>query len=196
MQDHMGPRVPCRRTWGTRCVGVWEGGGEGGGQWGWRFSGSLTCSRGPGGRYLGAGGSLGLVLSAAPRRHPTLFVHRSEGARALFWAASHPGSSPLVGLGSTQGVVWYDVAPHCVVLCCVVLCCVALRCVVLWCGVLWCSLVCRRRRYQRAKAGMSTHGYRSTGGLYVLRARCVRVCFLHRKAGIGRPGGFPPGHCC
>ena len=28
------------------------------------------------------------------------------------------------------------------------------------------------------------------------RARCVRVCFMRRKAGMGRPGGPPPGHGC
>ena len=47
-----------------------------------------------------------------------------------------------------------------VVLCCVVLCCVVLCCVVLCCVVLRCVVLCRRRCYQKAKAGMSTHGYR------------------------------------
>ena len=31
---------------------------------------------------------------------------------------------------------------------------------VVWCGVVWCGVVCRRRCYQKAMAGMSTHGYR------------------------------------
>ena len=31
-------------------------------------------------------------------------------------------------------------------------------CGVVWCGVVWCGVVCRRRCYQKAKAGMSTHG--------------------------------------
>ena len=61
------------------------------------------------------------------------------------------------------------------------------------CGVVWCGVVCRRRCYRKAKAGMSTHGYRETEGLCVSRARGVRVCFLRRKAGTGGPGGFPPG---
>ena len=33
-------------------------------------------------------------------------------------------------------------------------------CGVVWCGVVWCGVVCRRRCYRKAKAGMSTHGYR------------------------------------
>ena len=44
------------------------------------------------------------------------------------------------------------------VLCCVL--CAVLCCVVLECSVVWCGVVCRRRCYQKAKAGMSTHGYR------------------------------------
>ena len=28
------------------------------------------------------------------------------------------------------------------------------------CGVVWCGMVCRRRCYQKAMAGMSTHGCR------------------------------------
>ena len=55
----------------------------------------------------------------------------------------------------------------CVVLCCVVLCCVVLCCVVLCCVVLCCVVLCRRRCYQKAMAGISTHGYRWTGGLCV-----------------------------
>ena len=48
------------------------------------------------------------------------------------------------------------------VVCCVVWCSVVLCCVV-WCGVdcvVWCGVVCRKRCYQKAIAGMSTHGYR------------------------------------
>ena len=57
------------------------------------------------------------------------------------------------------------------VLCCGVLWGAVLRCGVVWCGVAWCGVVCRRRCYQKAMAGMSTDGYRSTGGLCVWRAR-------------------------
>ena len=64
-------------------------------------------------------------------------------------------------------VVLCCVMLYCVVLCCVVLCCVVLCCVV------WCGVVCQRRCYQKAKAGMSTHGYRYTGW-----AVCV-VCTLY-----------------
>ena len=32
--------------------------------------------------------------------------------------------------------------------------------IVLRCGMVWCGVVCRRRCYQKAMAGMSTHRYR------------------------------------
>ena len=49
-----------------------------------------------------------------------------------------------VGCASWCGVVW----------------CGVVWCGVVWCGVVWCGVVCRRRYYQKAMAGMSTHGYR------------------------------------
>ena len=66
--------------------------------------------------------------------------------------------------GSTQGVVWCGVVWCGVVWCGVVWCgvvwCGVVWCGVVWCGVVWCGVVCRRRCYQKAMAGMSTHGYR------------------------------------
>ena len=62
-------------------------------------------------------------------------------ARALSSGASHPAPSPWVELGS-------------------VVCCELGWGDVMWCGVVWCGVVCRRRCYQKAKARMSTHGYR------------------------------------
>ena len=52
------------------------------------------------------------------------------------------------------GVVW------CGVVWCGVVWCGVVWCGVVWCGVVWCGVVCRRRCYQKAMAGMSTHGYR------------------------------------
>ena len=52
------------------------------------------------------------------------------------------------------GVMW------CGVVWCGVVWCGVVWCGVVWCGVVWCGVVCRRRCYQKAKAGMSTHGYR------------------------------------
>ena len=43
---------------------------------------------------------------------------------------------------------------------CGVVWCGVVWCGVVWCGVVWCGVVCRRRCYQKAKAGMSTHGFR------------------------------------
>ena len=79
----------------------------------------------------------------------------------------------------------------CVVLCCVVLCCVVLCCVVLCCVVLCCVMLCyvvlcrvvlcRRRCYQKAMAGMSTHGC-------VLVCCCtVGTCALSHLAGTVLP---------
>ena len=68
------------------------------------------------------------------------------------------------------GVVW------CGVVWCGVVWCGVVWCGVVWCGVVWCSVpkallpkgngrlvwcgvVCRRCCYQKAKAGMPTHGY-------------------------------------
>ena len=59
------------------CCSVCAGGLRGGRAWGQCLQGLRTCSRGLGGRYLGAVGSLGLVLCAGPHVHPTLLVHRS-----------------------------------------------------------------------------------------------------------------------
>ena len=57
--------------------------------------------------------------------------------------------------------VWFCVM--CGVLRCDVWCaavqCSAVWYGVVWCGVVWCGVVCRRRCYQKAMAGMSTHGY-------------------------------------
>ena len=57
------------------------------------------------------------------------------------------------------GVVWCGVV-WCGVVWCGVVWCGVVWCGVVWCGVVWCGVVCRRRYYQKAKAGMSTHGYR------------------------------------
>ena len=108
---------------------------------------------------------LGVVLSAGVRVHPTLLVHRPLG-RCLGPVAMGfaPGTQPMGRAGEYSVccvVLCY------VVLCCVVLCCVVLCCVVLCCVVLCCVVLCRRRCYQKAMAGMSTHGYTETGGLCV-----------------------------
>ena len=57
------------------------------------------------------------------------------------------------------GVVWCGVV-WCGVVWCGVVWCGVVWCGVVWCGVVWCGVVCRRRCYQKAMAGMSTHGYR------------------------------------
>ena len=49
-------------------------------------------------------------------------------------------------------------SPLCTSGLCGVVWCGVVWCGVVWCGVVWCGVVCRRRCYQRAKAGMSTHG--------------------------------------
>ena len=65
--------------------------------------------------------------------------------------------------GWCRGVRWWFVSAcslcvWCGVVWCGVVWCGVVWCGVVWCGVVWCGVVCRRRCYQRAKAGMSTHG--------------------------------------
>ena len=65
-------------------------------------------------------------------------------APASVWCPHAQGCVPR--RGPAWGVVWVW--------------CGVVWCGVVWCGVVWCGVVCRRRYYQMAKAGMSTHGYR------------------------------------
>ena len=82
-------------------------------------------------------------------------------ARALSSGGFAPGTQPMGRAGeySGCGVVWCGVV-WCGVVWCGVVWCGVVWCGVVWCGVVWCGVVCRRRCYQKAKAGMSTHGYR------------------------------------
>ena len=68
--------------------------------------------------------------------------------------ASLPEGSGQCIVGIALGAVWCGVVrPG------VVWCGVAWRGVA-WRGVAWCGVVCRKRCYQKAMAGMSTHGYK------------------------------------
>ena len=70
-----------------------------------------------------------------------------------------PDALPGVGAGVVAGGP-YTVLVWCGVVWCGVVWCGVVWCGVVWCGVVWCGVVCRRRCYQKAKAGMSTQGYR------------------------------------
>ena len=155
--------------WGGSGQGRWQGAAAGGSAWGalraaWGCVG-WSWGRGPCGWGKGAGGAVlsrdhwsvpgalaagirgprapsGVVLGAGARVHPTLLVHHPFGwCLGPVVGGFAPGTQPVSRAGeySGCGVVW---------------------CGVVWCGVVWCGVVCRRRFYQKAKAGMSTHGYR------------------------------------
>ena len=108
------------------------------------YGGSLTVPRAKAAGTRGRGVPGDGAWHWDVRAPDTVSTPPIGSARALSSGASHPAPSPWVELGSTQGVVW----------------CGVVWCGVVWCGVVWCGVVCRRRCYQKAMAGMSTHGYR------------------------------------
>ena len=110
----------------------------------WSVPGALAAgTRGP-------RAPLGLVLGVRARVHPTLLVHHPLGwCPGPVVGGFAPGTQLVGRAGEYSGAVW-----------CGVVWCGVVRCGVVWCGVVWCDVVCRRRCYKRAKAGMSTHGYR------------------------------------
>ena len=76
-----------------------------------------------------------MVLSAGARIHSTLLVHAAKAVPGLVGGFA-PGTQPMGRAGEYSG------------------------CSVVWGGCVGCGVVCRRRCYQKAMAGMSTHGYR------------------------------------
>ena len=101
---------------------------------------------------------LGSVGGGTPTTH-CVTAWGQWAVEPLKCTASLPGGSDQL---DSCGVVWCGVVWCGVVWCGVVWCgvvwCGVVWCGVVWCGVVWCGVVCRRRCYQKAKAGMSTHG--------------------------------------
>ena len=138
--------------------------------------------------YLGAVGSaipafaLPHCLGAVGSGIPTMHCLTTEGqwAAQLLWCTASlllgsgqwsscfalPQGLGAVGCGTpathclTPWGQWGLQVVWCGVVWCGVVWCGVVWCGVVWCGVVWCGVVCRRRYYQMAKAGMSTHGYR------------------------------------
>ena len=112
-----------------------RGGAEGEARSAVLYRGSLTVPRAEAAGTRGRGVPGDGAWHWDVRAPDTVSTPPTGGARALSSGASHPAPSPWVELGSTQ-------------------------CAVVYCVVVWCVVLCRRRCYQKAMAGMSTHGYR------------------------------------